>query len=41
MRRLLAGQNDDGTWLADAPLLTLIDQSVGIAIWLLEVSALG
>lgn len=41
VRNLLAGQNDDGTWLADAPLLTRIDQSVEIAIWLLEVSALG
>ncbi|MEX1322900.1 MAG: hypothetical protein AB1Z21_01750 [Synechococcaceae cyanobacterium] len=41
VRHLLQGQNADGTWLAHAPPLTRIDQSVEIAIWLLEVSALG
>ncbi|EDY39424.1 conserved hypothetical protein [Cyanobium sp. PCC 7001] len=41
VRHLLQGQNAEGTWLADASPLTRIDQSVEIAIWLLEVSALG
>ncbi|WP_322757062.1 hypothetical protein [Synechococcus sp. CBW1107] len=41
VRQLLKDQNADGTWLPEAPLSTRIDQSVEIAIWLLEVSALG
>ena len=41
MHSLLEGQGADGTWLAEAPLATRIDQSVEIAIWLLELSARG
>jgi hypothetical protein len=41
VRHLLEGQGIDGAWLPEAQLATRIDKSVEIAIWLLEVSALG
>ncbi len=40
VQQLLQSQNADGSWLAEAPFNTRIDQSVEIAIWLLEARAL-
>jgi len=38
---LVAAQDGEGTWMADQPLHTRVDQSAEVAIWLLEVAALG
>ena len=40
-RHLVAAQGSDGTWLADQPLHTRIDQSAEVAIWLLEIASLA
>jgi len=39
-RHLVAAQGSDGTWLADQPLHTRMDQSAEVAIWLLEIVSL-
>jgi hypothetical protein len=41
VRQLLAKQGDDGTWMRHQPLHTRVDQSAEVAIWLLEIAALG
>jgi len=40
-RHLVAAQNSDGTWMADQPMHTRVDQSAEVAIWLLEIAGLG
>jgi hypothetical protein len=37
---LVAAQDSDGTWMADQPHHTRVDQSAEVAIWLLEIAAL-
>ncbi|MCG6870525.1 MAG: hypothetical protein LJE91_17865 [Gammaproteobacteria bacterium] len=39
-RHLVAAQDSDGTWMADQPHHTRVDQSAEVAIWLLEIAAL-
>jgi len=38
---LIAAQDSDGTWMADQSMHTCFDQSAEVAIWLLEIAALG
>jgi hypothetical protein len=38
---LLAAQDADGTWQADQPIHTRIDQSAEVAIWLLTIASLS
>jgi hypothetical protein len=40
-RYLVAAQSSDGTWMADQPMHTRVDQSAELAIWLLEIAGLG
>ena len=35
--RLITAQDDKGTWMADQPMHTRLDQSTEVAIWLLEI----
>jgi hypothetical protein len=38
---LIAAQETDGGWMAGQPVHTRLDQSAEVAIWLLEIAALG
>lgn len=40
-RNLIAAQERDGGWMAGQPIHTRLDQSAEVAIWLLEIAALG
>jgi hypothetical protein len=40
-RNLITAQESDGGWMAGQPMHTRLDQSAEVAIWLLEIAALG